>query len=420
MLVRVLSPFADSKRPPLEGGRSSPSGARKNFGRGARLRWCSALPETGRARASRPTGIEGEVEGDAHAPRNRQTETANAGRHRRGGTGRPAAGAPARPPRHRLDHRRGSEPRLCRGRVRAGVLEQGTVDTLTEVGVGERMMREGLVHNGIEIRFDRQRHRIDFPSLTGGKRIMVYGQGEVVKDLIDARLDAGDPIHFEVEATSVHDFDGDAPTIRYRKDGDEHEIACDFIAGCDGFHGICRPSFPRARSSSTSGSIPMPGSASCRNRRRRRRSVVLPQRARLRASVARSPTTQPALRPGRSRRGHRQLAGRTVLGGACSCGRRPRTATTISRSAGRPEGHHADAELRRRADAVRPTVPRRRRRPHRAADRRQGHESRGRRHPLSGRGRSRRSTGPATPRCSTATRRAACAASGRPSVSRGG
>ncbi len=129
-------------------------------------------------------------------------------------------------------------------RVRAGVLEQGTVDTLIEVGVGERMLREGLVHNGIEIRFNRQRHRIDFPSLTGGKRITVYGQGEVVKDLIDARLDAGDPIHFEVEATSVHDIDGDQPLIRYRKDGDEHEIACDFIAGCDGFHGICRQGFP--------------------------------------------------------------------------------------------------------------------------------------------------------------------------------
>ena len=129
-------------------------------------------------------------------------------------------------------------------RVRAGVLEQGTVDTLIEVGVSERMLREGLVHNGIEIRFNRQRHRIDFPSQTGGKRITVYGQGEVVKDLIDARLDAGDPIHFEVEATSVHDFDGDQPQIRYRKDGDEHEIACDFIAGCDGFHGICRQGFP--------------------------------------------------------------------------------------------------------------------------------------------------------------------------------
>jgi p-hydroxybenzoate 3-monooxygenase len=129
-------------------------------------------------------------------------------------------------------------------RVRAGVLEQGTVDTLIEVGVGKRMLREGLVHNGIEIRFNRQRHRIDFPLQTGGKRITVYGQGEVVKDLIDARLDAGDPIHFEVEGTSVHDVDGDQPRIRYRKDGAEHEIACDFIAGCDGFRGICRQSFP--------------------------------------------------------------------------------------------------------------------------------------------------------------------------------
>jgi p-hydroxybenzoate 3-monooxygenase len=129
-------------------------------------------------------------------------------------------------------------------RVRAGVLEQGTVDTLIEVGVGARMLREGLVHNGIEIRFNRQRHRIDFPTLTGGKRITVYGQGEVVKDLIDARLDAGDPIHFEIEGTSVHDINGDQPLIRYRTGYAEHEIACDFIAGCDGFHGVCRQSFP--------------------------------------------------------------------------------------------------------------------------------------------------------------------------------
>lgn len=129
-------------------------------------------------------------------------------------------------------------------RVRAGVLEQGTVDTFVEAGLGDRMMAEGLLHDGVEIRFNGQIHRIDFPSLTDGKRIMVYGQNEVVKDLIDARLDAGQPIHFEVGDTAIHDTDSDHPTIRFTRDGEDHEIACDFIAGCDGFHGICRPGFP--------------------------------------------------------------------------------------------------------------------------------------------------------------------------------
>jgi p-hydroxybenzoate 3-monooxygenase len=129
-------------------------------------------------------------------------------------------------------------------RVRAGVLEQGTVDTFVEAGLGDRMIAEGLVHDGIEIRFNGAIHRIDFPSLTGGRRIMVYGQNEVVKDLIDARLDAGTPIHFEVEDTTIHGIDTDQPAVRFTRDGEENTIACDFIAGCDGFHGVCRPGFP--------------------------------------------------------------------------------------------------------------------------------------------------------------------------------
>jgi p-hydroxybenzoate 3-monooxygenase len=129
-------------------------------------------------------------------------------------------------------------------RVRAGVLEHGTVELLTEAGVGERMRREGLVHHGIELRFDRRGHRIDFPALTGGRSITVYGQQEVVKDLIRARLDAGGALHFEVDAVSVHDLNSDRPAIRYSHDGAEHELRCDVIAGCDGFHGVCRPSVP--------------------------------------------------------------------------------------------------------------------------------------------------------------------------------
>jgi p-hydroxybenzoate 3-monooxygenase len=129
-------------------------------------------------------------------------------------------------------------------RIRAGVLEQGTVDLLKEIGVGERLAREGLVHDGIEIQFSGKRHRIDFPSLTGGRSITVYGQQEVVKDLVAARLETGRPLHFEVGEVSVHDFESEAPVIRFRHRGESVELRCDFIAGCDGFHGVSRESIP--------------------------------------------------------------------------------------------------------------------------------------------------------------------------------
>jgi len=122
-------------------------------------------------------------------------------------------------------------------RIRAGVLEQGTVDLLTDIGVGERLQREGLVHDGIELQFAGERHRIDFPSLTGGRRITVYGQQELVKDLIAARLATRRPLHFEVSDVRVA-----APVIRYRRGDDEVELTCDFVAGCDGFHGVSRDS----------------------------------------------------------------------------------------------------------------------------------------------------------------------------------
>ncbi len=128
-------------------------------------------------------------------------------------------------------------------RVRAGVLEQQTVDLLSATGVGGRMKREGLVHHGVELRFDGQGHRIDFKELTG-KAITIYAQAEVVKDLIDARIAASGKVYFEVENVSVHDFTAEHPSIRFRKNGVEEKVDCDFIAGCDGFHGICRPSIP--------------------------------------------------------------------------------------------------------------------------------------------------------------------------------
>jgi p-hydroxybenzoate 3-monooxygenase len=128
-------------------------------------------------------------------------------------------------------------------RVRAGVLEQGTVDLLTAMGLGARMKREGLVHHGIELQFNGRRHRIDFEDLTGGKGITIYSQREVVRDLTSARLEAGGSIYFQVDDVSLHDVTNN-PRIAYVQDGETFEIHCDFIAGCDGFHGICRPSIP--------------------------------------------------------------------------------------------------------------------------------------------------------------------------------
>jgi len=128
--------------------------------------------------------------------------------------------------------------------IRAGVLEQGTVDLLTEVGVGDRMKREGFLHHGIELRFDGRRRRIDLTDLTGGKAITVYAQHEVIKDLVKARLDAGGKILFEASDVSVYDLKSDAPKIRFRHGGELTELTCDFIAGCDGSQGVCRPTIP--------------------------------------------------------------------------------------------------------------------------------------------------------------------------------
>jgi p-hydroxybenzoate 3-monooxygenase len=132
------------------------------------------------------------------------------------------------------------------GRIRAGVLEQTTVDLVDEAGVGARMHREGLVHTGFELLYGGQRRRIDLKRLTGGKSVMVYGQTELTRDLMDARRAAALPTVYEATEVSVHDFDTRRPRVRYVKDGQAHEIECDFIAGCDGFHGVCRASVPRS------------------------------------------------------------------------------------------------------------------------------------------------------------------------------
>ncbi len=134
------------------------------------------------------------------------------------------------------------------GRIRAGVLEQVSVDLLDELGVGKRMHLEGLVHDGFDLLFRGRRHRIDLHRLTEGKNVMVYGQTEVTRDLMQARSAAGLSTLYNAANVSVHDVDGTRPVVRYETDGpggkQQHELHCDFIAGCDGFHGVCRASVP--------------------------------------------------------------------------------------------------------------------------------------------------------------------------------
>ncbi len=130
------------------------------------------------------------------------------------------------------------------GRVRAGVLEEGTVHLLEKVGADKRLHKEGLPHDGFSLAFDGRDHRIDLFDLTGGKRVMVYGQTEVTHDLMDAREKAGLTTIYEASNVEPHDFDGTSPYVTYEKDGVSHRIDCDFIAGCDGFHGVSRKSVP--------------------------------------------------------------------------------------------------------------------------------------------------------------------------------
>ncbi|MFD5316348.1 4-hydroxybenzoate 3-monooxygenase [Streptomyces sp. NPDC127098] len=129
-------------------------------------------------------------------------------------------------------------------RQRAGMLEQGTVDALRDCGAGARMDREGLVHDGIELRFDGRAHRVDFPALTGGRRVMVYAQTELVKDLIGLQLAEGPPLLFEAPVTGVSDVEGPRLTVHYRRNGEPATLTCDYVVGCDGYHGVTRRAIP--------------------------------------------------------------------------------------------------------------------------------------------------------------------------------
>ncbi|KAB2976211.1 4-hydroxybenzoate 3-monooxygenase [Streptomyces sp. SS1-1] len=133
-------------------------------------------------------------------------------------------------------------------RQRAGMLEQGTVDALREAGAAARLDTEGLVHHGIELRFDGERHRVDFPSLTGGRTVTIYAQTEIVKDLVALQLAKGPPLLFGAEALAVEKPESTAPVVRFRHEGRERTLTCDWVAGCDGFHGISRGVLPAGRS----------------------------------------------------------------------------------------------------------------------------------------------------------------------------
>ncbi|QDK77212.1 4-hydroxybenzoate 3-monooxygenase [Spirosoma sp. KCTC 42546] len=131
-------------------------------------------------------------------------------------------------------------------RQRAGLLEQNTVDLLRQAGATDRLDQQGLVHDGVILSYNGQRHRIDLAKLTGGSRVTIYAQTEVVKDLIQLRLNTGEPILFEAEATSIDGLDGNEPMIQYTHNGESHTLICDFVAGCDGFHGISRQTIPES------------------------------------------------------------------------------------------------------------------------------------------------------------------------------
>ena len=205
-------------------------------------------------------------------------------------------------------------------RVRAGVLEQATVELLTETGLGERLAREGLVHHGIELRWGGVSHRIPLTELTG-RSIWIYGQQEVVKDLIDARVAANGCVLFEVEGVSLAGIDGSSPTLRYRHAGDACELVCDFVAGCDGFHGVSRDAIPKQALRLFQTRLPVRVAGRARRRRALHRGADLRvARARLRAPQPALAQHQPALPAGRARHRSSPTGPTSACGRSCGCG----------------------------------------------------------------------------------------------------
>src|SRR5262245_15189744 len=135
------------------------------------------------------------------------------------------------------------DPQYLRARIRAGLLEQGTVDLLAEAGLADRLLRERLTHDGVELAFGGRRHRIDLKGLSG-KVVTIYGQAEIQKDLMDAHAALGTQVVYEAQDVALEGIANDRPRLRYRQGGDARELDCDFIAGCDGFHGVSRQCIP--------------------------------------------------------------------------------------------------------------------------------------------------------------------------------
>ena len=268
------------------------------------------------------------------------------------------------------------------GRIRAGVLEQGAVALIDEAGAGARLQREGLVHDGTEIAFDGVRHRIDFKALTG-KTVTVYGQTEVTRDLMDARAAIGAPTVYEALDVGLHDLETDRPIVRYRKDGVVQEIDCDYIAGCDGFHGVSRRSIPENLLRSYERVYPFGWLGVLVDKPPVSHELIYVNHERGFALCSmRSPTRSRYYLQCRLDEQVDDWSDDKVLGGTDA----PPRPGSRAKSADRPldrEEHRAAAQLRRRADALRQPVPRRRRRPYRAADRRQGPEPRRQRRRLS-------------------------------------
>lgn len=218
-------------------------------------------------------------------------------------------------------------------RQRAGMLEQGTVDALRECGAADRLEVDGLVHNGIELRFDRERHHIDFPVLTGGRTVTIYAQTEIVKDLIALQLADGPQLLFEAEAVAVERPESDTPVVRFVHQGREQTLTCDWVIGCDGFHGISRDTFPDAVSRTYEHDYPYSWLGvladvppSCEEliyaRGEEASRCTACARHRCRGCICRSPTTRP------------RTTGRTSASGT-SCPPASRSTPTGTWSAGR-------------------------------------------------------------------------------------
>ena len=241
------------------------------------------------------------------------------------------------------------------GRVRAGVLEQGTVDTLEEAGVAERLHREGLVHHGVELSFGGARHRIDFQGLVG-KSVTVYGQTEVTHDLMEARKALGAPSVYEAESVSVHDFDGKAPRVHYFKDGESREVACDFVAGCDGFHGVTRQSVPASAISSHERVYPFGWLGLLAETRPVSEELIYTNHERGFALCSMRSTTRSRYYVQCSLDGERRSVVRRAFLGRAALATRRRGQRCACHGTLDREEHRAAAQLRRRAAALRAPV----------------------------------------------------------------